>query len=112
MIGNFLRKVKEMRRGEFSNQGSKQLETSEKPNSPTNWSINSTNRDVSGGHDLWSAATTHLMRCEILRVAYSKKKKKNLSSSMVVMTCHDDHRIRGQLMGITKSTGDEPNKTY
>ena len=28
----------------------------------------------------------------------------------VVMTCHDDHRIRGQLMGMTKSTTDKLNK--
>ena len=27
------------------------------------------------------------------------------------MTCHDDHKIRGQLMGPTKSTADELNKT-
>ena len=32
---------------------------------------------------------------------------KNLSFSMVIMTCHDDHRIQGQLMGLTKSTMDE-----
>ena len=30
---------------------------------------------------------------------------------MVVMTCQDDHRIRGQLMGLTKSTTDEPSIT-
>ena len=76
MIGSFLKKVKETRSGEVLNQSSKQLETSGKPNSPTNWSINSTNWDVPHSHDLWSAATTHLMRREILRVAYSQKKKK------------------------------------
>ena len=30
---------------------------------------------------------------------------------MIVMTCQDDHRIRGQLTGLTKSTTDEPNVT-
>ena len=43
---------KKMRRGEVLNQGSKQLETSGKPNSPTNWSINPTNQNVPRGHDL------------------------------------------------------------
>ena len=62
------------KRGEVSNQGSKQLETNGKPNSPQNWSINSTNRDVPRGHGLWSAAAMHLIRREIPRVAYSPKK--------------------------------------
>ena len=79
MIGSFLRKVKKkMRSGEVLNQSTKQLETSGKPNSPTNWNINSTNQDMPRGHDLWSATTTHLMRHEIPRVAYSQKKKKNI----------------------------------
>ena len=53
MIGSFLRKVKKkMRSGEVLNQSTKQLETSGKPNSPTNWSINPTNRNVPRGHDL------------------------------------------------------------
>ena len=30
---------------------------------------------------------------------------------MIVMTCQDDHDIRGQLMGLTKSTTDEHNVT-
>ena len=30
---------------------------------------------------------------------------------MVVMTCHDNHRTQGQLMGLTKLTTDELNKT-
>ena len=30
---------------------------------------------------------------------------------MVVMTCQDDHRIWGQLMGLTKPTTDEHNVT-
>ena len=64
---------KKMIRWEVLNEGSKQLETSRKPNSPTNWSINSTNRNVPRGHDLWSAATTHLIRREIPRVAYNPK---------------------------------------
>ena len=29
---------------------------------------------------------------------------------MVIMTFHDDHRIQGQLTGLTKSIRDEPNK--
>ena len=41
----------------------------------------------------------------------SRLQSKNILSSMVVMTCHDDHRIRGQLMGMTKSTIDKLNKT-
>ena len=67
MIGSFLRKVKKKKKkkkkrrsGEVLNQSTKQLETSEKHNSPTNWNINS-NQDMPRGHDLWSAATTHLM---------------------------------------------------
>ena len=75
-----------MRRGEVSNQGSKQLETSGKPNSPTNQSINSTSRDVPRGHDLWSVATTHLIWHEILRVAYSPKKP------FIFYGCHDMSR--------------------
>ena len=31
----------------------------------------------------------------------------NLSYSTVVMTCHDDHRIRGHLMGLTNPYIDE-----
>ena len=114
MIRSFLKKVKETRSGEVLNQSSKQLEINGKPNSPTNWNINSTNRDMPRGHNLWSAATAHLMRHEIPRVAYSKKKKKKkkaFSSSMVVVTFRDNHRIWGQLTGLTKSIRDESSKT-
>ena len=75
-----------MRREEVLNRGSKQLETSGKPNSPTNWSINSTNRNVPRGHDLWSAATTHLIRREIPRVAHNPKTFHLLWSSWHVTT--------------------------
>ena len=30
---------------------------------------------------------------------------------MIVMTCQDDHKIRGQLIGLTKSTTDEHSVT-
>ena len=67
----------------------KELETSEKPNSPTSENINSINRNMPRGHSPRSAATTHLMRHVIPRVT---QKKKN-SYSIVVMGLHDDQRI-------------------
>ena len=81
--------------------GPKKLKNGGKPKGHTS---NTTDQHVPRGHDMCGAATMHLIRCKIERVTYGPK---NLSSFMVVMTCHDDHRIQGQLMGLTKSTKDE-----
>ena len=71
-----------MGNGEVLNQSPKELETSEKPNSPTSENINSINWNMPRGHNPQSAATTYLKRHLIPRVT---KKKKKISSSMVVM---------------------------
>ena len=39
-----------------------------------------------------------------------QKKKKNFSSSMVVMGFHDDQRIGGQLTGLMRSIKDEHSR--
>ena len=75
-----------MGNGEVLNQSPKELETSEKPNSPTSENINSINWNMPRGHNPRSAATTYLKRHLIPRVTKKKKKKKKKnSSSMVVM---------------------------
>ena len=84
-----------MGNGEVLNQSPKELETSEKPNSPTSENINSINRNMPRGHNPRSAATTHLRRHVSPRVTQKKKKEKNSSSSMVIMGPHDDQRIGG-----------------
>ena len=52
----------------------KELETSEKPNSPTSENINSINRNMPRGHSPRNTTTTHLMRHVIPRVTQKKKK--------------------------------------
>ena len=79
MIGSFLRKVKEIRRGEvLKNQDSKRLKINGKPNSPIKRSINSTSQKAPRGHSLWRAATTHLIWRETPKssLQFPKKKKK------------------------------------
>ena len=86
----------------FKSKSPKKLETSEKPNSPTRKNINSINQNMPRGHGPRSA-TTHLIQHSIPRVIKKfKKKKKNFSSSMVVMGFPDDKRIGGQLTGLRR----------
>ena len=96
-----------MRREEVLNRGSKQLETSRKPNSPINWSINSTNRNVPHGHDLWTLP---------LRIYYGAKSQGLLTvqKPFIFYGRHDRSRQPQNpraTEGLTKSIANELNKT-
>ena len=101
--GSYLRRMKKEngKWKSFKLKSPKELETSEKPNSPTRKNINSINQNMPRGHGPRSA-TTYLIQHSIPRVIKNFKKKKNFSSSMVVMGFPDDQRIGGQLTGLTR----------
>ena len=83
-----MEKVKGEMKGKVSKKlGPKKLKNGGKPKSHTS---NTTDQHAPRGHDMCGAATMHLIRCKIEIVTY---RPKNLSSFMVVMTCHDDHKI-------------------
>ena len=101
MIGSLEKSEKEKWGEEkFKNQGSK------------NWNSAGNPRVIQLEHELhWSERATWLGR--VWRHHYAFNTEQNpeshvqpidLSSSVIVITCHDDHRIWGQLMGLMNST--------
>ena len=77
----------------------KKLKNSRKPKGHA---INPTDQHAPRGHVACGAATTHLIRNETPRVMDSSVQ--TLSSSMVVMTRHSNHRRWGATDGIDEPT--------